>query len=142
MRASLDRRRFLQNAFAVPLLAPAWRPAPSRSYIAELTSLMRAAPVPGAVIGALHDHKLAWIVPLGARAAGSPEPVTASSLFQAASLTKQITAFAAFTLRSQGKLDFDRPLVAYVDDLPNPRPARHRPPRPEPFIRLSQLAIR
>jgi CubicO group peptidase (beta-lactamase class C family) len=81
---------------------------------------MRAAPVPGAVIGLLQGFKLSWIIPLGVRAAGSPEPVTASTLFQAASLTKQATAYAAFALRARGKLDFDTPLVAYVDDLPNP----------------------
>jgi CubicO group peptidase (beta-lactamase class C family) len=69
---------------------------------------MRAAPVPGAVIGALHNHQLSWITPLGVRAAGSPDPITAS------------TVHAAFALRAQGKLDFDRPLVSYVDDLPNP----------------------
>jgi CubicO group peptidase (beta-lactamase class C family) len=119
MQAAIDRRSFLQHALAAPFLIPAWQPAPPRSYTAELTNLMRAAPVPGAVIGALHDYKLAWITPLGVRAEGSPEPITASTVFQAASLTKQVTAYAAFALRAQGKLDFDRPLVAYVDDLPN-----------------------
>jgi CubicO group peptidase (beta-lactamase class C family) len=119
MQAAIDRRSFLQHALAAPFLIPAWQPAPPRSYTAELTNLMRAAPVPGAVIGALHDYKLAWITPLGVRAEGSPEPIAASTLFQAASLTKQVTAYAAFALRAQGKLDFDRPLVAYVDDLPN-----------------------
>lgn len=53
------------------------------------------------------------------RSSGLPEAVTASTLFQAASLTKQVTAHAAFALRDQAKLDFDRPLVAYVDDLPD-----------------------
>ena len=78
---------------------------------------MRAAPLHSAVIGVLHRHKLSWLLPLGVRATASPDPVTASTLFQAASLTKQVTAHAAFALRAQGKLDFDRPLVAYVDDL-------------------------
>ncbi|MBK7931166.1 MAG: serine hydrolase [Bryobacterales bacterium] len=47
-------------------------------------------------------------------------PVTPASLFQAASLTKQLTAHAAHALRASGKLDFDRPLVSYLDDLPHP----------------------
>jgi CubicO group peptidase (beta-lactamase class C family) len=38
-------------------------------------------------------------------------------VFQAASLSKQATAYAAFALRQAGKLDFDRTLVSYVDDL-------------------------
>ena len=120
MQAAIDRRSFLQYALAAPFLVPTWQPAPPGSYSAELAKLMRAAPVPGAVIGALHDYKLSWITPVGVRAEGSPEPITASTLFQAASLTKQVTAYVAFALRAQGKLDFDRPLVAYVDDLPNP----------------------
>jgi CubicO group peptidase (beta-lactamase class C family) len=73
--------------------------------------------VPGAVIGALHGHKLSWIAPLGVREAGMTEPITRDTLFHAASLTKQITTHAAFALRAQGRLDFDRPLVEYVDDL-------------------------
>ena len=115
----MHRRLFLQQAFASPFLISTWKSELPSSYTAELTTLMRAAPVPGAVIGALQGHKLSWIAPLGVRAEGSPEPITASTLFQAASLTKQVTAYAAFALRAQGKLDFDRPLVSYVDDLPN-----------------------
>ena len=81
---------------------------------------MRVAPVPGAVIGAVDSDKTTWIVPLGVRSEESGEPVQATTLFQAASLTKQITAYAAFALRAEGKLDFDRPLVVYVYDLANP----------------------
>jgi len=80
---------------------------------------MRAAPVPGMVIGAVKNHETAWIAPLGILAAGTDNPVTPASVFHAASLTKQVVVYAAFALRDQGKLDFDRPLVAYVDDLPN-----------------------
>jgi CubicO group peptidase (beta-lactamase class C family) len=120
MPAAIARRSFLQAALSAPFLRPEWKSAPSPAYIAELTSLMRAAPVPGVVIGALNRHQLSWIAPLGARAAGSPEPITANTLFQAASLTKQVTAYAAFALRAQGKLDFDRRLADYVDDLPDP----------------------
>jgi CubicO group peptidase (beta-lactamase class C family) len=116
----MHRRGFLQHALTAPLIVPAWKSAAPSSYAAELGVLMRAAPVPGAVFGALHGHKTSWITPLGVRAAGSPDPVTAATLFQAASLTKQVTAHAAFSLSAEGKLDFDRPLVSYLDDLPNP----------------------
>jgi CubicO group peptidase (beta-lactamase class C family) len=113
------RRGFLQQALTAPLIVPAWKSAAPSAYAAELSVLMRAAPVPGAVFGALRGHKVSWITPLGVRAAGSPEPVTAATLFQAASLTKQVTTHPAFSLRAAGKLDFDRPLVSYLDDLPN-----------------------
>jgi CubicO group peptidase (beta-lactamase class C family) len=114
----MHRRLFLQQAFATSLLAREWKSPPPRDYLAELTTLMRAAPVPGAVIGSVRGGRVVWIVPLGVQAAGAPAPVTASTLFQAASLTKQVTAYVAFALRAQGKLDFDRTLVSYLDDLP------------------------
>ena len=120
METAIDRRSFLQHAYAAPLLISGWRQGAPGAYTDELSRLMRAAPVPGAVIGALHSRKLSWIAPLGVRAEGSADPIRASTLFQAASLTKQVTVHAAFALRAQGKLDFDRTLVSYIDDLPNP----------------------
>jgi CubicO group peptidase (beta-lactamase class C family) len=120
MQSAVHRREFIQRAFGAAVLTRGWRTAPPSAYLVELKGLMRAAPVPGAVIGALRGGKIAWIAALGVRAEGSSEPITSATLFQAASLTKQVTAYAAFALRAQGKLDFDRPLVSYVDDLPNP----------------------
>jgi CubicO group peptidase (beta-lactamase class C family) len=49
------------------------------------------------------------------------QPVNADTVFQAASLSKQVTAYVAFAMRQQGKLDFDKPLVGYVDDLTDER---------------------
>ena len=114
------RRLFLQQSLATSILARDWKSSPPRAYLTELATLMRAAPVPGAVIGVIRRFELSWIAPLGVRAAGSTDPVTSSTLFQAASLTKQVTTFAVFALRAQGKLDLDRPLVSYLDDLSNP----------------------
>lgn len=113
----MDRRVFL--ALGARMLAPGWKSAPPPGYLDELKKLMRAAPVPGAVVGAVSDFKPAWIAPLGVRAEGARDEVSGSTLFHAASLTKQTLAYAAFQLRDKGKLDFDRPLVSYVDDLPN-----------------------
>ena len=120
----MQRRTFLQQAIsstgiASPLISPSWKPSAPRSYIAELSRLMRAAPVPGAVIAVVEGRKLAWVAPLGVLTEGSPAPVTESSLFEAASLTKPLVAYAAFALRDAGKFDFDKPLVEYLDDLPN-----------------------
>jgi CubicO group peptidase (beta-lactamase class C family) len=116
----MERRAFLQSAVAGSFLTPAWRTDPPGSYVAEIKHLMRAAPVPGAVIGSVRRGKPSWMTPLGVRAEGSTEAVTTSTLFHAASLTKQTISHAAFVLRDSGKLDFDRPLVSYLDDLPDP----------------------
>lgn len=114
------RRSFLQHALAAPFVIPSWKSGVPQSYLAELTTLMRAAPVPGAVIGSIRNFEPSWIVPIGVLAAGGAAKVEPTTLFQAASLTKQVTAHAALTLSSQGKLDLDRPLVSYLDDLPDP----------------------
>lgn len=89
------------------------------AYMEELTTMMRAAPVPGAIAGALQDFEPAWMAPLGVRAAGTRDPITSATLFQAASLTKQVIAHVALALSMEGKLDLDRPLVSWVDDLPD-----------------------
>ena len=114
------RRGFLQQAFVAPLIAAEWKSKPPKDYLGEIATLMRAAPVPGAVIGVVRSFEPAWIAPLGVIEAGKDAKVTSTTLFQAASLTKQVTAYAAFALEAQRKLDLDRTLVSYVDDLPDP----------------------
>lgn len=87
---------------------------------------MAVAPVPGAVIGIIQNQNAAPISirPLGVRSIQTHAPVTTDTIFEAASLSKQVAAYAAFALRAAGKLDFDRTLVSYVDDLPNERARR------------------
>src|SRR5260370_36315330 len=116
----MHRRFFLQHALTAPLIVPPWKSAPPSAYTAELSSLMRAAPVPGAVIGALHSHRLSWITPLGVRAAGSPDPISAATLFHAANLTKQVTAHAAFALRAEASSTSTGPSSPAPTTLPTP----------------------
>ena len=78
---------------------------------------MKVGPVPGAVIGVVRGFRTAWIAPLGVLNSEKPAPVQPSSLFQAASLTKQLAAYAALALNAAGKLDLDKPLADSVDDL-------------------------
>jgi len=110
------RRTFFQAALA-PLISTTWKKGPPAAFETELLQMMAVAPVPGAVIGAVENGAAGWIRPLGVRSVETKQPVTADTVFQAASLTKQVTAYAAFQLRAQGKLDFDKPLTHYVDDL-------------------------
>lgn len=128
----MHRRHFLTSALTSPLtvtlrapltaqmLPAAWKSAPPQAYLGELTALLKAAAVPGMVVGAVRAGKPSWTTPLGRLSSAAATPVTPTSLFQAASLTKQLTAHAAHALRASGKLDFDRPLVSYLDDLPHP----------------------
>ena len=90
----------------------------------QILRTMQVGPVPGLVACHVRDGKVAWIAGLGSTGGPDSKPVTADTVFQAASLTKQITAYAAFALRDQGKLDFSRTLVSYVDDLVDARARR------------------
>jgi CubicO group peptidase (beta-lactamase class C family) len=103
------------------MLSAAWKDAPPRQFEAEILRMMEVGPVPGAAIGTLHDGKPGWTRQLGVRNIETREPLTPDAIFQAASLSKQAAAYAAFALRRVGKLDFDRPLVSYVDDLQDER---------------------
>jgi methyl acetate hydrolase len=49
----------------------------------------------------------------GPRAVGSPDPVSADTMFRIASMTKMITTVAALQLAEQGKLDLDAPVATY-----------------------------
>src|SRR5947209_6948889 len=106
----MDRRHFLQTPLA---LIPSWKEAMPRSFESEILERMAVAPVPGAVIGTVQNGSPGWVQPLGVTNSETKQPVAKDTLFQAASLTKQVTAYAAFAL----KLDIDRTLVSYVDDL-------------------------
>lgn len=117
----MHRRGFLQSALSAPMIAAGWKQAPPASFESEILQWMSVAPVPGAVIGVLRAAGPVWFRPLGVRNIDTKEPVTPDTIFQAASLSKQVTAHAAFALREAGKLDFDRTLVSYVDDLPDDR---------------------
>ena len=116
----MQRRSFLRNLLASPMIAAGWKQGPPPPFESEILQWMGVAPVPGAVVGVLREGH-AWYHPLGVRDVETKEPITRDTIFQAASLSKQVTAFAAFSLRDAGKLDFDRTLVSYVDDLSDPR---------------------
>ncbi|OOG68998.1 hypothetical protein B0E45_16020 [Sinorhizobium sp. A49] len=63
--------------------------------------------VPGVSIAVLDDGKIAWAKGYGVTRAGGP-PITPDTIFQAASISKPVTALAALRLVNQGKLDLDR----------------------------------
>lgn len=79
----------------------------------EIPKIMQAAGVPGLSIAVIRKGKISWSGAFGVRDRKSGEPVDENTMFEAASLAKTVTAFAALRLVEQGRLDFDRPLHAY-----------------------------
>ncbi len=71
---------------------------------------MKYHQVPGVSIAVIDQGKIAWTKGYGVTDAGSREPVTPETLFQAASISKPVTALAALHLVEKGLLSLDSPV--------------------------------
>ena len=130
MSDSIDRRQFTVSLLA-PLLArplvsslrfgstPSLTPAispPDADFLSKLPETMEIAGVPGLSMSVVQDGRIAWSHYRGVIDASTNQPVSADTLWPAASLSKPAFAFAALHLVDEGKLDLDRPLKSYVPD--------------------------
>lgn len=136
----MNRRRFLLTSGTVGLTsasrftafaAEAAQAAPLKTGVpldelkAQLLALiprvMEEKGVPGLSIALIRDSKLVWAQGFGVKAAGSPGTVEPDTLFEAASLTKPVVAFATLKLCETGALKLDEPLAPHIDpDDPDP----------------------
>src|SRR6185503_12487962 len=73
----------------------------------KLADRMRFYKTPGVSIALINDGKIEWARGYGVLEAGTKEPVTPETLFQAASISKSLTAMVALRLVEQGQLDLD-----------------------------------
>jgi CubicO group peptidase (beta-lactamase class C family) len=78
-----------------------------------LSDRMASLHVPGVGIAVIHGGKLEWARGFGVSRIGGP-PVTTNTLFQAASISKPVTALAALLLVQMGKLDLDADVNQYL----------------------------
>ena len=69
---------------------------------------------PGMGLAIVEGFELAWAGGFGRREAGSDEPVTAGTLFQAASISKPVLALAVMRLVQDGVLELDRDVNDYL----------------------------
>lgn len=69
--------------------------------------------VPGVSIAMIHRGKIEWTGTYGVRSLGGPR-VTRDTLFNAASMTKPITAVAVLKLVREGKIQLDAPVNSYL----------------------------
>jgi CubicO group peptidase (beta-lactamase class C family) len=79
----------------------------------KLADRMAALHVPGVGIAVIHNGKIEWARGFGVTRIGGP-PVTPDTLFQAASISKPVTALAVLHLVQAGKLDLDRDVNQYL----------------------------
>lgn len=77
-------------------------------------TLMAEADVPGLSLALVRGGELAWHRGFGVRNAETREPVGEDTVFEAASLSKPVFAYAVLKLADAGRLDLDAPLNKYL----------------------------
>ena len=82
----------------------------------RVPELMKEADVPGVALALIRDGKTYWLQGFGVRDVKSQRPLTDDTVFEAASLSKPVFAYAVLKLVDQGRLDLDRPLSQYLSD--------------------------
>jgi CubicO group peptidase (beta-lactamase class C family) len=77
---------------------------------------MEQTDVPGLSVAVVDSDQIVWAAGFGVAHAATQAPVTADTVFQAASLSKSAVAYAALRLADAGMLDLDQPLASYLPD--------------------------
>src|SRR5262249_53599558 len=89
---------------------------------AAVRDAVAAGDVPGAVVLVGQGERLVYRRAIGSRAVlPTPEPMTADTIFDLASLTKVVaTTPSVLLLWEQGRLQLDAPLGRYIKDFAGP----------------------
>jgi CubicO group peptidase (beta-lactamase class C family) len=104
-----------------------------RRLDADIPVLLEKSDVPGMSIALIRDGRVVWSKGFGVSNAVTKKPVTTNTIFEAASLSKPVFAYAVLRLVDEGKLNLDTPLNKYLgnnydvvgDDRINLITARH-----------------
>ena len=99
---------------AAPAIDPDADWIPSDDFLRDLPRQMQALGVPGIGIAVVEAGRLAWSHGAGLADAARATPVEDATLWEAASLSKPVFAYAVLQLVDRGEMALDAPLVAYV----------------------------
>lgn len=81
----------------------------------DIAAKMHQYNVPAIAIAAVEEGTLAYTQSLGVKSRGSNAPVTPDTIFEAASLSKPLFAYAVLQFAASGGIDLDKPLAEYLD---------------------------
>jgi len=87
----------------------------------DLPALMARLQVPGASVAVIRDFKLHWAKGYGVADADSGRPVDTATRFQAASISKPVTAMAVMRLVQERRLDLDADIHSVLTSWRVPR---------------------
>jgi CubicO group peptidase (beta-lactamase class C family) len=82
----------------------------------QIPEVMAETKTPGFSIAILRDAKILWRRGFGVKDSISKEPVDNDTVFQAASVSKTVFAYAVMKLCEKGVLDLDTPLTKYTSE--------------------------
>lgn len=108
----VNRRTFLGCVGAAPLraLEAGWK-----DRVAEtLPRLMQEFSVPGVGIAVIEDARVAWRRGFGVKDVESKAPVDETTMFEAASMSKPVFAYAVMRLVERGVIGLDTPIARYA----------------------------
>src|SRR5262245_54429436 len=89
----------------------------AKSLDSVLEDFARQHHVPGLMFGLVADGALRWTKAIGLSNREAGRPVTPTTRFRIASMTKMVTALVILMLRDQGKLALDDPAARHVPEL-------------------------
>src|SRR5438132_7463837 len=95
-------------------LFAATRISEQREQKASLLDQMEHYGVPGVSIAVIHQDRIEWTRGYGVQDAETREPVTPDTLFQAASISKPVSAAAVLRLVEAERLDLDEDVNRYL----------------------------
>jgi CubicO group peptidase (beta-lactamase class C family) len=84
------------------------------SVLAYMEKDMGRYGIPGGAVAIVENGKLAFAAGLGTKQRGTMDPITPSTLFRVASMSKMVLSAAAMKLVEEGGLDVSSPITSYV----------------------------
>lgn len=101
----------------------------SESDSLTLPELLRKENVPSISIAAIKDFQLHWAKAYGTADIATGRPASTSTRFQAASISKPVTAFAALQMVQSGLLDLDKDINTFLKSwkVPDSELTRYQP---------------
>lgn len=109
---SSDAIKAVENGLPM-LYRPAELPETARAALADRMAFYH---VSGVSIAVIHNYEVEWSQGYGTLAAADPTPVNAETLFQAASISKSVSALEILCLVDAGEIDLDTPVNSYLQD--------------------------
>ncbi len=82
----------------------------------QVPKVMQETMVPGASLAIVQDGRLRWHRAFGVKDSASGKPVDHDTIFEAASMSKPVFAYAVMKLCEKGVIDLDTPLTKYTSE--------------------------